>query len=164
MLDKEKLTKIMMLSTSDADGESLNAIRMANRMIKSVNLNWESILTKSSFSNNNDSTLASLRATIRQLRADNELNMQEANRKIAELRRKLDAKESANKDKDPFSKFFEQGNNETGPSIDYMLNTCLEEVQGTAHDFIESLAEAYKKYRRLTPKQEAALRRFYSNL
>lgn len=31
-------------------------------------------------------------------------------------------------------------------------------------NFIKSLRESYNKYRRLTPRQEAALRRFHSNI
>lgn len=32
-----------MLTTSDADGECLNAIRMANKELKKFNLNWEQV-------------------------------------------------------------------------------------------------------------------------
>lgn len=40
----EKLIKILNLSTSDNDGESLNAIRLANAMVKKAGLSWEAII------------------------------------------------------------------------------------------------------------------------
>lgn len=45
MLDRGKLIKIMMLSTSDADGECLNAIRAANSMLSKLKMNWEEVLS-----------------------------------------------------------------------------------------------------------------------
>lgn len=41
---KDRLIKCLMLTTSEADGEALNAIRMANTMLKKLNLSWEQLL------------------------------------------------------------------------------------------------------------------------
>lgn len=43
----ELLVKVMMLTTSQSDGESLNAMRKANSILNNHKLNWEEILTKS---------------------------------------------------------------------------------------------------------------------
>lgn len=43
-MDKERLTKLMALTTSDNDGEALNALRMANKMLMAERLTWEEIL------------------------------------------------------------------------------------------------------------------------
>lgn len=41
--DVEKFTKLMQMTTS-GDGEALNAIRMANAMLKRLNMNWADLL------------------------------------------------------------------------------------------------------------------------
>ena len=43
-LDRGKLTKLLMLTTSDFDGEALSAIRMANSILKKEKLNWADII------------------------------------------------------------------------------------------------------------------------
>lgn len=43
-MDKERLIKLLMMTTSDNDGEALNAMRMANKMVKSSGLGWEDLL------------------------------------------------------------------------------------------------------------------------
>ncbi len=43
-MDTQKLTKLMMLTTSDQDGEALSAIRMANALLKRAGKNWQEIL------------------------------------------------------------------------------------------------------------------------
>lgn len=43
-MDTIRLTKILMLTTSPADGESLAAIRKANALLKQSGLNWEQFL------------------------------------------------------------------------------------------------------------------------
>ena len=42
--DKEKLVKILKLAGSDKDGEALSAIRIANKMLKACDVEWESLL------------------------------------------------------------------------------------------------------------------------
>lgn len=44
MLDREKLTKVLMLTQSDQDGEALAAIRAANAMLARSGQNWEGFL------------------------------------------------------------------------------------------------------------------------
>lgn len=44
MLDRVKLLKILNLTTSDNDGEALNAIRAANRMLKQAMMPWDRVL------------------------------------------------------------------------------------------------------------------------
>jgi hypothetical protein len=39
-----KFVKLMMMTTSTHDNEALNALRMANAMLASANLNWEEYL------------------------------------------------------------------------------------------------------------------------
>lgn len=41
---REKLTKLLNLTTSDNDGEALTAIRMANNIVKKNGLSWECLL------------------------------------------------------------------------------------------------------------------------
>ncbi len=40
----DRLLKLLALTTSEADGEALNAIRMANALLKKNNLQWADIL------------------------------------------------------------------------------------------------------------------------
>ena len=47
MLNVEKFTKVLGLTTSPADGEALNAIRIANKMLREANLSWAQIITTS---------------------------------------------------------------------------------------------------------------------
>jgi hypothetical protein len=44
-MDKVKLIKILNLTSSDIDGECLNAIRMANKLLKANNLRWEDLIS-----------------------------------------------------------------------------------------------------------------------
>lgn len=46
MVDKDKLTKLLAMTTSDNDGEALNAMRMANKIVKGAGLTWEQVLTE----------------------------------------------------------------------------------------------------------------------
>lgn len=43
-IDREKLVKFLRMTESDQDGEALNAIRMANRMVKAAKLTWNDVL------------------------------------------------------------------------------------------------------------------------
>ena len=43
-IELEKFIKIMSLTQSDQDGECLNAIRMANALLKKNNIQWEEII------------------------------------------------------------------------------------------------------------------------
>lgn len=45
MLDRAKLTKLLAMTTSDSDGEALNALRLANRMLTAEKLTWEEVLS-----------------------------------------------------------------------------------------------------------------------
>jgi hypothetical protein len=40
-MNKGRFIKLMMMTTSDMDGEALTALRMANAMLAEDNLNWE---------------------------------------------------------------------------------------------------------------------------
>lgn len=46
MLDRERLAKILAMTTSTHDGEALNAIRKANEMIKGEKLTWDEVLVQ----------------------------------------------------------------------------------------------------------------------
>lgn len=48
-------------------------------------------------------------------------------------------------------------------NIEDMLDVCMENVRGSASEFIESLGEFYQDKGYLTIKQEEALRKFYRN-
>lgn len=43
-MDADRFIKVMMLTTSDQDGEALSAIRTANNFLKKNNLTWENVL------------------------------------------------------------------------------------------------------------------------
>lgn len=43
-MDRNKMTKLLALTASDNDGEALNAIRAANRILKKEKLSWEKFL------------------------------------------------------------------------------------------------------------------------
>jgi hypothetical protein len=43
-MNREKFIKLMMLTTSDQDGEALTALRKANAMLAAENKNWEEFL------------------------------------------------------------------------------------------------------------------------
>lgn len=47
-LDRAKLAKLMAMTTSDQDGEALNALRMANKLIAGAKLSWPEVLGFSS--------------------------------------------------------------------------------------------------------------------
>ena len=49
MIDLIKLIKLLMLSTSDSDGEALSAIRHANQLVKKSNLTWEDVIKKANY-------------------------------------------------------------------------------------------------------------------
>lgn len=115
-MDFVKLTKLMMLTASNADGEALNAIRIANRMLTGAKLNWEQVLKV---------RLAG--PELHEKRAKSE---------------KVDRKAVTRQ----------------------MLNVCLENVQGPAAEFIESLEESFVKYGSLTAKQMNALKKFYDRI
>lgn len=44
MVDLDRLEKFMRLTESVNDGESLNALRMANRLLKAADLNWSDVV------------------------------------------------------------------------------------------------------------------------
>jgi type II secretory pathway pseudopilin PulG len=44
-IDKEKLVKLLMMTTSDNDSEALVALRMANRLLQSAKLSWIDLFT-----------------------------------------------------------------------------------------------------------------------
>lgn len=44
MVDLDRLEKFMRLTEQDSDGESLNALRMANRLLKAADLNWSDVI------------------------------------------------------------------------------------------------------------------------
>lgn len=43
-LDRDKLIKILMLSTSDSDGEALACLRKATAMMKAAKISWQELL------------------------------------------------------------------------------------------------------------------------
>lgn len=43
-MDREKLAKIMAMTTSDTDPEALAALRMANKLLAAEKLTWEDVL------------------------------------------------------------------------------------------------------------------------
>ena len=43
-VDRTRLAKLMGMTTSDHDGEALNALRMANRMLSDAKTTWEQVL------------------------------------------------------------------------------------------------------------------------
>lgn len=47
-LDRARLAKLMGMTTSDQDGEALNALRMANKLIAGAKLSWPEVLGFSS--------------------------------------------------------------------------------------------------------------------
>jgi len=47
-IDRAKLVKVMMMTESSNDGEVLNAIRMANAMLKANKLDWEKAIAGTS--------------------------------------------------------------------------------------------------------------------
>lgn len=59
--------------------------------------------------------------------------------------------------------FYEKRTYTQGPSIEEMLDICLDKVTGEGLDFIESLHEQWTLKKTLSPKQKAALQKFYEN-
>lgn len=43
-MDYERLTKLLMMTTSDNDGEALAAMRKANSLLAKANMNWENFI------------------------------------------------------------------------------------------------------------------------
>ncbi len=43
-MDKDRLTKLLMMTTSPNDGEALNAIRMANEILVTAKVTWAELL------------------------------------------------------------------------------------------------------------------------
>lgn len=46
MLDRDRLIKILGLTTSSSDGEALSALRKANEIIAGENMTWEEVLAQ----------------------------------------------------------------------------------------------------------------------
>lgn len=111
MLDISKIKKIMMLSTSDSDGEALCALRKAQAMIASAKMTWDEIIN------------------------------------IAESE-KCNVGHEASED----------------VPWEQVIEACLDNVQGSAHDFIESLADQYRSRGSLSPRQKESLLKFYRNI
>jgi hypothetical protein len=64
---KEVLRKVLAMTTSDKDGEALNAIRLANKFIHEASLTWEIIIDRLNCShcNGEDSVESMLRTLIK---------------------------------------------------------------------------------------------------
>lgn len=43
-MDRDRLVKLLAMTTSDNDGEALNALRMANKMLAAEKMTWEQVL------------------------------------------------------------------------------------------------------------------------
>lgn len=43
-MDRDKLAKLLAMTTSDNDGEALNAVRAANRIVKESGMSWQDVL------------------------------------------------------------------------------------------------------------------------
>jgi len=43
-MDRDKLAKLLAMTTSDNDGEALNAVRMANKMVRDAGITWQDVL------------------------------------------------------------------------------------------------------------------------
>jgi hypothetical protein len=43
-VDRDRLTKLMRMTESSADGEALNALRLANKMLREAGLHWGDVL------------------------------------------------------------------------------------------------------------------------
>jgi hypothetical protein len=54
-MDKDKLVKLLRMTTSSQDGEALNAIRMANAMLKAAGLDWDRLVNSAPASPASDS-------------------------------------------------------------------------------------------------------------
>jgi len=48
MLDRDRLAKILAMTTSENDGEALSAVRRANKIIKDAGLAWTDVLAQQS--------------------------------------------------------------------------------------------------------------------
>lgn len=65
LADLTQLRKLMGMTGSDADGEALNALRMANRLLKKSDLSWADILDRcvtASAANGSGYTTSTMRA------------------------------------------------------------------------------------------------------
>lgn len=140
-MDVDRFTKLMMLTTSDSDGEAVNALRVANKMLRAGGLNWEAFIAG-----------RSQRDDARALRQENVKLRNELITLRDEVMR-LRSQVNARADRDTHE----------DTSIREMIDHCLLHVHGSAYDFICSLADAYDKWGRLTPRQKAALTKFYRN-
>jgi Protein of unknown function (DUF2786) len=49
-MDKERLTKLMRMTTSPNDGEALNALRKANELLKAAKMDWQQVLNSAASS------------------------------------------------------------------------------------------------------------------
>ncbi len=128
-MNTEKLVKVLELTNSPVDGEALNAIRIANQLLKKENLSWASLIAKPRVHTQPWSTTPP---------------WPHQQRSQAEAA----AQAKSNKDK----------------LVEEMFDVVMPHVAGkNSEDFIESLHDAWEKYGRLTPKQYAALHKFYEN-
>jgi Protein of unknown function (DUF2786) len=115
--DKDKIIKLLQLTTSSNDHEALLAMRVANKILKKTETTWDKFLDNPPAASTRPNPTAS---TYRHY--------------------------------------------DYGPSITEMLHTCLEQVKtDSGYDFINSLYQQYRYSHRLSPKQTAALKKFYRN-
>jgi len=130
----ERLLNLLCLSGSTNDNEALLALRTANKMLASHNLDWRSFF-----------------------------GVKSEMKRPREEPRATDPKESRGYSYSTAGDPFEEYCNSAREKIRAMLDLCLNEVEGDALEFIESLEEYFNKRGTLTDKQLKALEKFYGN-
>lgn len=138
-----KFIKIMGLTTSSSDGEALSAIRKANAILKEKNMSWEEVFfaPKVQRSTIPEQDIAEM------VRAAHEKGFREGKAWKPETRK-------YEYDLDSVS---------TWDMIREVKSSLQARGQTEPLSFIESLEAGYVKFGSLTPRQQAALKKFYEN-
>ena len=131
MLDRPKLIKLMMMTTTQNDGEALTAIRKANVMLKVNNVSWSSLLDVPTSAPRRPAPPPPKR------------------KPSGPMGRGTSGPAASNR------QTFDD------PSIPRMIQSLLRDTKGSFRDFVERMDDAWNEYGHLTGPQYDAILNAY---
>jgi len=188
-VSKEKVIKLLQLSTTDSDHESLNAIRRANEILIKADLHWDEFIggvsTTSNRRNIPDKENKRLKRENEMLERNNErleediLRLTNALKRkenvvtklfgdIRTLKRKVEDYNDASDIRSPYINMspdmspFDTSERVDFPQVRAKIEICLKAMP--YHAFLHSLDDFWKQNGFLTPNQMKSLDTIYNNL
>lgn len=175
---KEKIIKLLKLSTSSNDNEALNAIRIANSLLKKEDMHWDEFFSKSpSLSNTKEREYIKKINTLEKklenflyktMSLSNEKEREYVKR-INRLKNELDEcyrnsaiRKSVEEKKKRINPHIEFGPHRIPKDVKEKIEICLEAYPD--HSFLSSIYDFFNREGYLTPKQLDALDMIYKYL